>query len=302
MYFFAVLLTAILLLTPLSVSAQVVINEISPSSDSEWIELYKIGSDLISLEGCVLYLDDNTKIQKIIFAANDTFANTLLVISEGDNAYNWNSNWMHNGGDKISLVCPNFTDSLSYGVQAGAQVAAPESGKTVGRNPDGTGNFTLLADPTKGDGNSEPPTPTPTPTEKLAPTSKPTATPKPTATAKPNAISKPTLTGVPITPLQKFINEIPAVQREIQVLSASDAALGTGSSKIIKMGIQDNNKKGSEVVQEVQIEGDKTDRKLLPLFVTFGGGIVIIGLGLFTLLRRLKKGYTFGYGEKGEGN
>ncbi|KKQ82626.1 MAG: hypothetical protein UT06_C0043G0002 [Candidatus Woesebacteria bacterium GW2011_GWA1_38_8] len=52
MYFFAVLLTAILLLTPLSVSAQVVINEISPSSDSEWIELYKIGSEIISTFPC----------------------------------------------------------------------------------------------------------------------------------------------------------------------------------------------------------------------------------------------------------
>lgn len=181
-----------LLIFTSDVSAQVVINEVDPASDPEWVELYNLGLPGVSLDGCILYMDDNHGIQNVPFTSADVFESNYKVVSKGD--YSWSSNWLNNNGDEVSIVCTDSTDLVSYGNQSGSTVEAPDSGKTLGRTPDGTGSLSLLNSPTQGGQNSgPPPTPTnsPTPTTKSNFTSTPSNTPVPTLTNTPTP--KPTV-------------------------------------------------------------------------------------------------------------
>ncbi len=167
------------------VRASVVINEVSPASDPEWIELYSTDSTSVSLVGCKLQMGSIS--QSVSFSSSDVLTDQarFKVIKKG--VYpGWSSNWLNNSGDTINFTCPSNNDSLAYGNASGAIIGTPTSFQTIGRSPDGSQNFTILATVTEGSAN---PTPTPTPT--LTPTPSPTDSPTPTIT--------PTKTPTPIS-------------------------------------------------------------------------------------------------------
>ena len=93
------------------------------------------------------------------------------------------SSMFNNDGDTVALFSPDGTllDQYIYTKDPGVDVS-------IGRTPDETGGFQILASATKGSPNSSPQptnTPTPAPTEKQASTPKPTVTPKLQATPTP---------------------------------------------------------------------------------------------------------------------
>lgn len=172
------------LITPSVASAQIFINEISPSTDPEWVELYATSDS--NLQNCTLSFHDteDTK-QKIYFPDPVALpANSYFMVKKGERG--WGSNWLNNSGDTVKLNCPTFSDSHTY---------SDSNGKTIGRSPDGNGNFFVLTTESPGAGNS-PPTPSPTPT----PTETP-KTPSPTLTPVPTVLSVATKT---LTPAPKF--------------------------------------------------------------------------------------------------
>ncbi len=111
----------------------IVINEISPVSNPEWVELYKNDYGKVSLEGCILYLDGNPETsQKITFTSSDIIASDKrFKLVEWGVSYRLNNN-----GDQVILDCPWGEDSIAYGDQNNALLEKPQDPETIGRSPD----------------------------------------------------------------------------------------------------------------------------------------------------------------------
>jgi len=267
-FFFIVLF---LFYVPLSfVRASVVINEVSPASDPEWIELYSTDSSSVSLDGCKLQMGSVS--QSVSFSSSDVLTDQVRfkVIKKG--VYpGWSSNWLNNSGDTINFMCPSNNDSIAYGNASGAIIGIPTSSQTIGRSPDGNSNFTILATVTEGSANPTPtPTPTPTltptpsPTDSPTPTSTPTKTPTPTKSPTPTNTSTPTNTPIPSPTKTPTLTPSPSPTRESipsgEVLSSSDSARPTASAS----------------------SGEKRSSGVQPIIISLS--FIGIGLGLLSLL------------------
>jgi len=145
-----------------------------PSSSVEWVEFYN--PDHTDMSG--YYVDDDTDF------ANDSGSSTKKSLSTLNNTnpefpYIELSSVLNNTGDYVVLFdgSGNIVDQYNYDSDPGVDTA-------IGRSPDGTGAFAVLAASTKGSANSPVlPTPTPTPTDVPSPT--PTTKPSPTNTPSP---------------------------------------------------------------------------------------------------------------------
>lgn len=151
---------AVFLFSYQNVFSQVVINEINPSK--EWVELYNLNQEIVTLENCILYMDGNDFRQKVIFSNQDEIVKFKVVNSGGT--------WLNNKGDNVRLECRDYEDRVSYGNDV--------KDKSYGRLPDGIGPFYIL-EPSEGATNSLTSTPsaflTPTPTSTSTPSSLPKA-------------------------------------------------------------------------------------------------------------------------------
>jgi hypothetical protein len=168
------------------VSAAIWINEISPSTDPEWIELYNDGTSEIDLtnwmfreEGGVDYV-----------LSGSIGPSSYLVIHHADR-------WLNNSGDTLTLTSnasPSaIIDQYSFG--------SVTSDKSVYRSPLGSTNW-IVGSPSQGSANPTPspsPSPSPSPTPAASPSPSPTATPTPTP--KPSPPSSPTFKPSPSNPV-----------------------------------------------------------------------------------------------------
>jgi Lamin Tail Domain len=155
----------------------VVINEFlpHPSSDTkEWVELYVPDTTDITK----YWIDDDTDFSN---DAGSSGKKQLTSAAQGSDVHHvvfeLSSSIFNNDGDTIALFTPDgvLIDQYHYTNDPGTDVS-------IGRSPDGTGDFSMLSSATKGSTNTSikpPDTATP------APTDKPTTTPKPTSTPKP---------------------------------------------------------------------------------------------------------------------
>lgn len=184
-----VIAIVLVLLISGSAEAALFINEFSSSTtDSDWVEIYNSDSETIDLANYVLR--DSSQTNKIILSGT--------ISSNGFATFDWDDS-LNNGGDTIYLKLKsdenNIVDQITYGSSSTAPL--PSSGQSGGRNPDGSGNWVLFSQMSKGESNNSstvfqtptppPPTPTnnpPTPTPTNAPT--PTKTPTPTVVATAN--------------------------------------------------------------------------------------------------------------------
>lgn len=164
------------LISTASVCAMVFINEVSPISSPEWVELYNTNSSPISLRG--YSIDFGSESQKKSFCDNETIdlnGYKLIVLT---------SNWLNNLGDVVNLKNgDDIVDSIGYG--SGYSLAKPRSGTdSITRYPDGSGNWIMTNQQSqRGDIVSfdcPTPTPTPTTTESSTPTATSTSTKTPT--------------------------------------------------------------------------------------------------------------------------
>lgn len=182
------------------VLAQVVINEFSPVSDPEWVELYNSGTSTESLEDYVIFFDDNVSTtQKYEFCSGEQIpGNSFKLITRPARPF-----WLANDGDGLVLKkAGNVVDLIIYG--NGQVVGIPNADQSVTRDPRGSANWVITDTPSpQGDSIMlNCPTPTSAPTE--APTTTPTPTPVSTSapTTEPTVIAvatkKPKITPKPI--------------------------------------------------------------------------------------------------------
>ncbi|HSV95057.1 MAG TPA: lamin tail domain-containing protein [Spirochaetia bacterium] len=172
MKYLSLLLTICLafFLSPKNAYSSVFINEISPVSNPEWVELYNNSEENIDISGW-----------KLIDAANSakTISNTIINAHEFYIFEN-SSGWLNNSGQESLFLKNNVDDtidSIVYGT--GGVVGIPEVDKSMGRSPDASPNWVINMIWSKGTKNIITSTPDPTPsfavTEALSTT--PTASP-----------------------------------------------------------------------------------------------------------------------------
>jgi hypothetical protein len=146
---------------PSFVSADVVINEFSSNSNTEWVELYNTDSTPVDLTGWTL--KDEAQSPKTL---------TEIISGNGYFVYENSSGWLNNsGGDSIILkddsdITINFVE---YG-KSGSVVGTPASDKSAGRVPDGSSDWENNLDWTKDVSNPSELTPDPTATNTSTPT------------------------------------------------------------------------------------------------------------------------------------
>ncbi len=161
-------------------AASVVINEFlaNPTTPAkEWVEFYNPEHTDLStywLDDDPVFNDDSGSSAKKNLATPYPFNN-----SNPDYPFlEYSGFFLNNDGDYVVLFSPEGTvlDQYQYTENPGKDIS-------IGRNPNGTGEWKILVSATQGQPNSSPlqiPTPSPTPTSASASTPTPTPTPKPT--------------------------------------------------------------------------------------------------------------------------
>jgi len=250
--FFVLLVTTLyILLFSSPVLAQVVINEISPASDPEWVELYNPFEISINLEGWEV-ADDETGTGH--FYVTITKSNQDPVIpAYGFLIVEAPSGNLANASDQVSLydASNNLVDDYLYN--------GGKTGKTFSRIPDGSGEFVLTA-ASKGTNNQEP-------------TQKPISTPTPTSSQEPNPTT---------TPTSQVTNTLtPSIKKtstptETATITASETEYPT-----LILG------ESTTPTPEEQSEPPTPDQKqpLLPLIITATGILVLASTAGFFAYR-----------------
>lgn len=177
---------------PSNVLASIYINEISPSTDPEWIELYNDSGSSVDLTGYLLE-DGNSSSSDDISLSGTISAYGFLVFTHSEG-------WLNNGGDTVKLynnASPSAViDQYTYGNMG--------SSESVARMPNGSSNWQVTSNVTQNSSNPIPTpattstptiTPTPTPTRTPTPTPLKTKTPTPSPTPTPEVLG--TQTGTP---------------------------------------------------------------------------------------------------------
>lgn len=124
----------------------ILINEFQPNPEgtdagNEWVELYNNGTTEVNLTGWTL----------------ETLSLSGVIQSKGFKQFIFPSLTLTNTGDIIVLKYGNITiDRIVYGDVTGetSVVAAPGSGQSAGRIPDGGSNWAIFTTPTPGASNS----------------------------------------------------------------------------------------------------------------------------------------------------
>ena len=249
--------------SPVFADSQVVINEFladSVSGEGEWVEFY-FPSGPIDISS--YYLKDVANTKKTLNSLENcgNYAVYDLVTSTG----NPSDGWLNNSGQE-SIFLYDGNDNL---VDSFENWLNPGEGKTLGRIPDGSGNWQETEKATKCQQNSQAlPSPTPIPTPAPSPTSStsqsststksPTPTPKPSATPAKSSSSSPSTTP----------NSVLGSKTEEQLLLTSTPGVSPSQSA-------EGEQKGSS----------KT--KIAAMLT--GSGVILIGLsiGFFVLYNRV---------------
>jgi len=182
--FSTLLLFLLFLILPGNIFAKVVINEISPASSPEWVEIYNDGSDSVSLNGYIIYFSSSTDTsQKKIFCSSQLINPHSFLIIEISGYF------LNNNGDSVLLEDDgSIIDSISYG--SGKTLPKLSSSQSGKRDPDGSENWVVVDSPIKNGDIVSFNCPTLTPTLTPTPVSTPTLTPVPTQLSATYTISK----------------------------------------------------------------------------------------------------------------
>ncbi len=192
-YFVAVFFIA--LIFPKNVFAQVVINEFVVDGSPEWVEFHNASGSAEYLKQ--YFIDDDEDFNNDSGNSGKKSLSNINISSINYPYYDLSSAIFNNSSSDYVVLFDqlgNVIDSYSYEESPGKDIS-------IGRSPDGSGDFFVLQSLTKGSGNALPvPSPTPIPT----PTSEPTETPQPTdvptpqpPSSTPVPISTPKLTSTP---------------------------------------------------------------------------------------------------------
>ena len=176
--------------TPLIEPGAVLINEIAPAADPEWIELYNPGAEVVHLTGWQL--------ERLSTGQPLSRALPHLTLAPGEYAVvTLTRSTLPNGGASLTL-----RSSTGVAVDGPILYPALEGEAVYARAGDGAATWSVDYPPSPGAPNLPPlPTPTraPSPTAEPSPTRtpSPTAEPSPTRTPSPTAEPSPTRTPSP---------------------------------------------------------------------------------------------------------
>ena len=245
--FFLIVFIFLLVTKSSYADSDIKINEISPhpsSGNKEWAEFYN--PENVDLSSYVL--DDDTNF------GDDTGSTAKKSLSAYDNStypyptFEFGS-FLNNGGDYVVLFSQDgaIIDQYQYSEDPGSDVS-------IGRSPDGFGDFTILSSQTKGFQNSNPqPSPSPSPSstsqsssstssksKSLSPS--PTNSPSPPSSKKTSSVlgssKSAEITKSPATEINLSVSPSPAAEETVQQSSKKLKIAGSvaGSGAII-MGI-----------------------------------------------------------------
>lgn len=251
------LLLFLFLVSPSGISAAILINEISPSTEVEWVELYNDGDSPVDLAGYLLEDGNTSKTDDLILSG--------IILSNGFLVFNHNEGWLNNSGDTIKLynnASPSaIIDQYTYG--------SVDSTKSIARIPNGSENWQVTSIVTKGISN---PSPTPSP----SPTNSPTQQPQPTATAVPS----PTKTSTPKTESPISKTSIPTSSPEV---------LG---DMVLEDDVQDSfsNTPQATILSDLRTEKVKQNH-ILPIILV-GFGVLLLSFSGYRLYLKLKSEYN----------
>ncbi len=237
------------------IQAGLVINEISPSTNPEWVEIFNDSGSEVNLAGYLLEDGNNITIDDIILYG--------LIPAHGFLVFTHAEGWLNNDGDTLKFynnATPSaILDQYSFG--------SLDSSKTFAKIPNG-GPWQTTSNITNGSSN---PTPTPAPTPTPTPTIFPTTTPSPTPSKSPTP-----------TPV-KTKSPTPSPTLESQVLSAettsSPSAPQTDTSIEVQDSVNDMDKKQSNPRKNVMVVA----------LTLMGFGSVLFGVGGVAIYRKSKQ-------------
>lgn len=206
---------------PISVFADIRINEFSPQTNPEWVELYNPDEETRTLSGITLYFaGDTDTTQKVLFCSGTSLSGkTYARIVRPEGSY-----WLSNAGDTLMLKREDDAiDSITFGNQL---LKAPVGTQSATRNTEGVWVVTDIPSPSGEIINLVCPTVVPTNTPSSTPTviKTPTATPEPVPKSV-TTISTPSCTVKPTS----FVRVISQVSVSADT-SASGSVLGSDVS------------------------------------------------------------------------
>ena len=238
--------------------ASVFINELSPATDPEWIELYNPDAAAVDLTDWSL-VDGNTSPDDLILSGT--------IPAFGLAVYEHKKGWLNDSGDTLTLsdnASPAaIVDSLQFD-----KVTAEF---TVGRVPDGQSiKYNLI--PTKGNLNLLPTeTPTPTPTSTPSPTPTPTAT----LTATPNPTASPVIiTQTTSTPKPTITAKQTSTTTAKPTLAATKAA--SPPAELI-LGVSETQVKPSETPQPTPTPKSEINPNRTLGWLAIAAGLILLG-------------------------
>lgn len=159
-----IFLPLIFLTYPSNIYASILINEVSPKTDPEWVKLYNDGDMDVDLTGYLLK-DGNS--------LDDDLTLSGTILSHGYLTFNHNKGWLNDSGDTVTLYNNNATPSAVI-----AEYSYPTPSPVPTQAPTTTQPTTA-------------PTATPTPTVTATVKPIPTKTPIPKSTTSPTPTDEP---------------------------------------------------------------------------------------------------------------
>jgi len=254
-------------LLPRQVSAQVVINEVSPASNSEWVELFNLSSSSASLKNYSINFGTDSQ--------NKFFCDEEIIGQNAHKIINLTSHWLADSGDVVTLKNgDDVVDVIGYG--SGYALGKPPSLGSISRLPDGGSNWVVLNSSSQQGDVISFECPTSAPVQTSAPSSTEVPTPATTKISTPTPI--PTKTPLP-TP----------VKTPLRTNSSTPiATVSAGISEVlgIRAGPSSSPSAGIEALPE-----KKADFPLLPIILIFAG-VCFVAIPIFSIIKDGKKDYT----------
>ena len=258
-----------------SVFAQVVINEFSSNTSSDWVELYAYEDT--NINGWSIY-DDAEKnpliyiIEQDVFLGPSTERFYVAVVK----------NRLNKAGDTITLhnEAGDKIDEIVYGGKD--NICLPTDEGSIGRYPDANSTWERFQFHTKGQSNNNVtlfpcPSPTPLPTAKPDPTKRPTNTPVQRSTQ---------------TPTQTEENDPPSQVMGSEEINSDHLEIETYNDKQEEIE-RDHPVYGSyitprstEPAQDEQYAGSEVNRNYMTAGLFIIGGLGFIGAAVYPIIKK----------------
>ncbi len=258
-----------------------VINEFLPhpsTGNKEWVEIYvPEGMDITNY-----WIDDDTDFTSDSGNSSKKQMTTFIQGSDSKHVvYELSSSMFNNDGDTVALFAPDgaLVDHYTYTSDPGVDIS-------IGRTPDGTGDFQVLASATQGSPNS-PPLPTATATP--APTDKPTYSPSPVHSKEPKPTDTPKPVKSTFVPTSSSIKNILASTvtsvKNNFLVPTKTASNGAYPTSILGVSTKSAERKKTPI-PTTPVLISNASLVLTRIIAISTGGLLLLGCGILIYLKK----------------